>query len=105
MVSPSGTPRLRMAQRRQTQHETEVFALETGMLEGGPQWRVERRFAVDAVDGELTPRAVLGQTPQGGERGRGELIEGGQGDKTFAAALHVERWLTVREHNVRARDP
>src|SRR5919199_6245614 len=89
-----------MAQRRQAQHETEVFALETGMLERGPQRRLERWFAIDAVDRQLAARAVLGQAPQRAERWRGELVEGRQRDQAFATALDIQGWLAVDEHDV-----
>src|SRR6266568_8120504 len=74
IVSPSGTPhvplrstrqarRLRMAQGGQAQSEPEVFAFEANLLEQGPNRRIQDRFAVNPLDGQLASWRVLGQAP------------------------------------------
>src|SRR4051794_22429594 len=56
MVSPSGTPGPRVSQSSHAQGEAKVLAREAGLLQHRPMRRAQRRLAVNAFDGQLTPR-------------------------------------------------
>src|SRR5438067_1335112 len=65
IVSPSGTPRLRMREWRHAHRQPKVLAAKASLLELCTQRRIERGLAVDALDAQLASRAVLGQRAQG----------------------------------------
>src|SRR5262249_13094030 len=106
MVSPSGTPCLRMAQCRQSQRQTEILALEAGLLEERPQGGAQRRLAVDVVNRQLATAGVLGDTPQRGQRkGRVVLERRESGDAArLTTAFDIQDGLAVDGDEIRAGD-
>src|SRR5690242_10510483 len=100
MVSPSGTPRLRMAERWQTKRQPEIFALEPGLFESPAQRRAKDGLTVHVVDREFAPRGVFGQTPEGRQRVLRTRFECGERGEAFVAAFNVERRLTINQHHM-----